>query len=181
MYTGRPMRVAKTAFIHDWETNRKDEMAKALKAGVVPVPYLNEAAGVDPLPDGRACGVVAGWPCALRCVCSVWVYGRPERVRSAAALQVLRCQCRSRALCVPVVVVTSSYCTRLNRTAVMGRSETSGVHVCRHLVSMCADIGCPCVQTSGVHVCRHQVSMCADIWCPCVQTSGVHMCRQTSE
>jgi NAD(P)H-dependent flavin oxidoreductase YrpB (nitropropane dioxygenase family) len=50
IYTGRPLRAYRSPFIQDWEFNRRDQIAAALAAGKVPVPYLNEAAGIDPLP-----------------------------------------------------------------------------------------------------------------------------------
>jgi len=50
LYTGRPARAYETPFIKDWHENRVEEMTAALEKGIVPVPYLNESEGIDPLP-----------------------------------------------------------------------------------------------------------------------------------
>ncbi|KAI5776372.1 2-nitropropane dioxygenase [Geopyxis carbonaria] len=39
IFTGRPLRVKKNAYINDWETNRKDEIKELTSKGVIPVEY----------------------------------------------------------------------------------------------------------------------------------------------
>eukprot|EP01083_Nonionella_stella_P045351 121865_1 len=39
VYSGRPMRTIKIDYAENWEKNRKDEMIKLLKSGVVPRDY----------------------------------------------------------------------------------------------------------------------------------------------
>lgn len=44
IYTGRPLRVLRTDFVNDWETNRTDEIRQLTKDGVLPVmKYVQEA------------------------------------------------------------------------------------------------------------------------------------------
>jgi len=52
IFTGRPLRVRKNPYIQNWEENRKDEILKLTKQGVIPVEHdIDELDKADKLDD----------------------------------------------------------------------------------------------------------------------------------
>jgi NAD(P)H-dependent flavin oxidoreductase YrpB (nitropropane dioxygenase family) len=42
IFTGRPLRILKTPYVMDWETNRTKEIQQLVSKGIIPVPYESE-------------------------------------------------------------------------------------------------------------------------------------------
>jgi NAD(P)H-dependent flavin oxidoreductase YrpB (nitropropane dioxygenase family) len=62
VFTGRPLRVKKNAYIHQWETERREEQEKLLAQGTVPVQQDIDAASAGELKNVDAQTVAEGRP-----------------------------------------------------------------------------------------------------------------------
>lgn len=78
VFTGRPLRVKKNAYIKEWETTRREEQERLLSQGIVPVQHDIDAASagelknVDPqmVAEGRPLLMGQVFGCGLVC-CSL--------------------------------------------------------------------------------------------------------------
>lgn len=58
IYTGRTLRVIKTPFIMDWETNKQKEIAELTSKGIVPVGMEPEDPANRPFLSGQTAAVI---------------------------------------------------------------------------------------------------------------------------
>lgn len=58
IYTGRTLRVIKTPFIMDWETNKQKEIAELTSKGVIPVGMEPEDPANRPFLSGQTAAVI---------------------------------------------------------------------------------------------------------------------------
>ncbi len=62
VFTGRPLRVKKNQYIHEWETTRREEQEKLLAQGIVPVQHDIDAASAGELKNVDPQMVAEGRP-----------------------------------------------------------------------------------------------------------------------